>query len=65
MLSDDDGWAVHRRNMEFGAAGEEAVAAAEMTMREAEEFIASVPWRAVKMVEVGDTGRTPQTRTST
>ena len=30
-----------------------------MTMREAEEFIASVPWRAVKMVEVGDTGKTP------
>lgn len=28
-------------------------------MREAEEFIASVPWRAVKMVEVGDTGQTP------
>ena len=27
-------------------------------MREAEEFIASVPWRAVKMVEVGDTGKT-------
>ncbi len=32
---------------------------AHMTMREAEEFIASVPWRAVKMVEVGDTGKTP------
>jgi hypothetical protein len=30
-----------------------------MTMREAEDFIASVPWRAVKMVEVGDTGKTP------
>jgi len=30
-----------------------------MTMREAEEFIASVPWRAVRMVEVGDTGKTP------
>jgi hypothetical protein len=30
-----------------------------MTMREAEEFIASVPWRAVKMVEVDDTGKTP------
>ena len=27
--------------------------------REAEEFIASVPWRAIKMVEVGDTGKTP------
>jgi len=27
--------------------------------REAEEFIASVPWRPVKMVEVGDTGKTP------
>jgi len=30
-----------------------------MTTREAEDFIASVPWRAVKMVEVGDTGKTP------
>jgi hypothetical protein len=30
-----------------------------MTIREAEEFIACVPWRAVKMVEVGDTGKTP------
>jgi hypothetical protein len=30
-----------------------------MTIREAEEFIASVPWRAVRMVEVGDTGKTP------
>ena len=30
-----------------------------MTMREAEEFIACVPWRAVKMAEVGDTGKTP------
>ena len=30
-----------------------------MTSREAEEFIASVPWRAVKMVEVGDTGEMP------
>ena len=30
-----------------------------MTSREAEEFIASVPWRAVTMVEVGDTGKTP------
>src|SRR4051812_23895547 len=30
-----------------------------MTIREAEEFIASVPWRAVKIVEVGDTGKTP------
>ena len=28
-------------------------------MRAAEEFVASVPWRAVKMVEVGDTGKTP------
>ena len=33
--------------------------AKEMTMREAKEFIASVPWRAVRMVEVGDTGKTP------
>ena len=34
---------------------EEAVAGAEMTMRvaDAEEFIASVPWRHVKMVPVG------------
>jgi hypothetical protein len=30
-----------------------------MTMREAAEFIASVPWRVVRMVEVGDTGKTP------
>ena len=30
-----------------------------MTRREAEEFISSVPWRAVKMVEVGATGKTP------
>ena len=30
-----------------------------MTRREADDFIASVPWRAVKMVAVGDTGRTP------
>lgn len=30
-----------------------------MTTREAEDFIACVPWRAVKMVEVGDTGKTP------
>ena len=30
-----------------------------MTMREAVKFIASVPWRAVRMVEVGDTGQTP------
>jgi hypothetical protein len=30
-----------------------------MTLREAEEFIASVPWWTVKMVEVGDTGKTP------
>ncbi len=36
-----------------------AVAETQMIMREAEEFIASVPWRAVKMVEVGDTGKTP------
>lgn len=28
-------------------------------LHEPEEFIASVPWRAVKMVEVGDTGKTP------
>jgi hypothetical protein len=35
------------------------VAEAEMTMRAAEGFIASAPWRAVKMVEVGDTGKTP------
>ena len=35
------------------------MAEAELTMREAEGFIASVPWRAVKMVEVGDTGKTP------
>ena len=33
-----------------------------MTMREAEEFMASVPWRAVKMGEVGDTGETPDPR---
>jgi hypothetical protein len=32
---------------------EEAVVEAEMTMRDAEEFIASVPWRHVKMVPVG------------
>jgi hypothetical protein len=30
-----------------------------MTRREAKDFIASVPWRPVKMVEVGDTGKTP------
>ncbi len=30
-----------------------------MTLREAEQFIASIPWRAVKIVEVGDTGKTP------
>jgi hypothetical protein len=30
-----------------------------MTRREAEEFIVAVPWRAVQMVEVGDTGKTP------
>ncbi len=30
-----------------------------LTDREAEEFIAAVPWRAVKMVEVGETGKTP------
>ena len=35
------------------ATAEEAVAEAEMTIREAEEFIASVPWRHVKMVPVG------------
>jgi len=34
--------------MEFGAGVEEAGGEAEMTMLEAEEFIASVPWRAVK-----------------
>ena len=33
--------------------------AKDMTSREAEEFIASGPWRAVKMDEVGDTGKTP------
>lgn len=32
---------------------------AHLTRHEAEEFIASVPWRAVKMVAVGDTGKTP------
>jgi hypothetical protein len=30
-----------------------------MTERVVERFIASVPWRAVKIVEVGDTGKTP------
>lgn len=30
-----------------------------LTIEDAQEFIASVPWRAVKMVEVGDTGKTP------
>jgi hypothetical protein len=29
-----------------------------MTLREGEQFIASVRWQAVKMVEVGDTGKT-------
>jgi hypothetical protein len=36
--------------------------AKELTIREAEGFIASIPWRAVKMVEVGDTGKTPDPR---
>ena len=31
----------------------------ELTIHAAEQFIASVPWRAVRMVEVGDTGKTP------
>jgi hypothetical protein len=36
-----------------------------MTTHEVETFIASVPWRTVKMVEVGDTGKTPtRTRSS-
>lgn len=31
----------------------------ELTKEEARAFIASVPWRAVKMVEVAGTGMTP------
>ena len=38
---------------------DEAEAEAKMTVPEAGEFIASVPWRAVRMVPVGDTGKTP------
>jgi len=30
-----------------------------MTAGESEQFIAAVRWRAVRMVEVGDTGKTP------
>lgn len=30
-----------------------------MTMREAEDFIASVPWQPVRMIPVGDTGQAP------
>jgi hypothetical protein len=47
----------YRSSKRSGA--EEAVAEAEMTTRDAEEFVGSVPWQAVKMVEVGDSGETP------
>jgi hypothetical protein len=41
------------------SATDSGVTRAELTTRGAEGFIASVPWRAVRMVEVGDTGKTP------